>query len=225
MIIYGKQVCLYVLKKHKEIIEEIYFGKVVEKNIFNKFISLKKPFFRLDYKKMQSLAKGGNHQGYILKVKDIESCSFKDIFSFSKIIVMVDLSDTGNIGSIFRSSAAFGIDAIISTNNFNKSSVARVSSGAFFDIPYLIFNNTLSLINDLRMSKFKLFGTSINGIDIKDIKHIPNKWALFLGNEGEGMPNRILKRLDDILCIKMKNFDSLNVSVAGGILMHNMLRI
>ena len=64
MIVYGKQVCLYVLEKHNNLINEIYFGKEIDKAIFNKFAALNKPIIKPDPKKMQSLAKGGNHQGF-----------------------------------------------------------------------------------------------------------------------------------------------------------------
>lgn len=225
MIIYGKQVCLYLLENHKYLIEEIFLNKIIDKNIFHKFSLLNKPIIKLDSKKMQALAKGGNHQGYILKVRDIGVCNFKNIQVCSKIVVLVGISDVGNIGSIFRSSLAFGIDAIISTNNINKSGVARASSGSFFDMPYLVYNNVLSLVNDLKTSGFTLFGSNMKGNDIRYVSDIPNKWALFLGSEGEGLPNRLLKKLDDVFCVKMKDFDSLNVSVAAGIMIHSMLKI
>ncbi len=220
MIIYGKQVCLYVLEKHKQKIEEIYFYKEIDKAIFRTFAMLDKPIFRVDSKKMQALARGGNHQGFLLKVGDIPQSNFKFFKDSSKIIVLVGISDIGNIGSIFRSAFAFGVDGIISTNSFNQSGVARASSGAFFDMPYIIYKDYLSLVNELKMSKFSLFGTSSNGVDSRITS---DKWALFFGSEGEGLPNRLMKRLDSILSIKMNNFDSLNVSVAAGILMYRMV--
>lgn len=225
MVVYGKQVCLYLLEKHKDLIEEIFFNKTIDKNIFYKFSSLNKPIIKLDSKKMQALAKGGNHQGYILRVRDVEECSFKNIQLYSRILVLVGVSDVGNIGSIFRSSVALGVDAIISTNNINTSGVARASSGSFFDMPYLIYSNALGLINDLRTSGFILFGSDVYGDDVRNINDMPSKWALFLGSEGDGLPNRVLKKLDNVLSIKMNRFNSLNVSVAAGIMMHSMLKI
>lgn len=224
MIVYGKQVCLYLLEKYSSLIEEIYFYKTIERSVFYKFTLLNKPIIKLDYKKMQALAKGGNHQGYILKVKDIEPSSFKNVQLYSKIVVLVGISDVGNIGSIFRSSAALGIDAIISTSGINKSGVARASSGAFFDIPYLIFDNVLDLVNNLKTSGFKLFGSSMSGSDINHFYNTSSKWALFLGSEGYGLPDRLLKKMDDTLCVKMHSFNSLNVSVAAGIIIHGMLK-
>lgn len=222
MIIYGKQTCFYVLQKHSNIIEEIYFEKEIPKDIFRQFLALNKPTIRLDSKKAQALAKGGNHQGYLLKINFKAESSFKILKDSSKIIVIVGISDIGNIGSIFRTAYAFGIDGIISTSKFNENGVARVSSGAFFDMPYVVYKDYLSLANELKMSGFKLIGSSANEVDSNN-NICFNKWALFLGSEGDGLPNRLLKRMDSILSIKMQNFDSLNVSVAAGILTYRMV--
>ena len=221
MIIYGKQVCLYVLEKHSDIINEIYFGKEIDKKIFHRFANLKKPIIKPDSKKLQSLAKGGNHQGFLLDIHMKDEFDFKFFKGCSKIIVLVGVTDVGNIGSIFRSALSFGIDGIIITNTFNQSAVVRSSSGAFFDMPYMIYKNPMTLINELKQSDFKLFGSSPSESKINN--SLDSKWALFLGSEGEGLPNKIIKKMDSVLSIKMNNFNSLNVSVAAGILMYRMV--
>ena len=63
MIIYGKQVVLYALKRHASLIQEIYVAKEWDKQSFKIFSASKKPILRLDPKKAQALAHGGNHQG------------------------------------------------------------------------------------------------------------------------------------------------------------------
>lgn len=224
MIVYGKQVCLHILEKHKEIINEIYLGKEIDRILFKKFASLNKPIIKPDFKKLQSLAKGGNHQGYLLDVKDMNEYSFNFFKGCSKIIVLVGITDVGNIGSIFRSSYAFGVDGIISTNTFNKEGVARASSGAFFDMPHMICKDSLTLINELKQSNFYLFGSSPDeNENLENNNFSKNKWVLFLGSEGFGLPVKIIKKLDNILSIKMNNFNSLNVSVAAGILINRMV--
>jgi len=61
MIVYGKQICLYILKNYAEIIEEIYLQKEIDKKLFYAFSALKKKIVRVDPKKAQAMAKGGNH--------------------------------------------------------------------------------------------------------------------------------------------------------------------
>ncbi|MGX3010684.1 TrmH family RNA methyltransferase [Helicobacter sp. 23-1044] len=222
-IIYGKQPCLFVLENHSDLIKEIYFGKDIDRAIFARFARLQKPIIRADFKKMQSLAKGGNHQGFILRVEQGESTQ-KKFSDFSKILVLVGISDVGNIGAIFRNSLAFGVECIISTNALNLSGVARSSSGAFFGVPHIIYKDYLSLANELKMAHFSLFGADMSGENLASNFAIPQKWALFLGSEGEGLPKRLLGRMDLNLGIKMQNFDSLNVSVAAGILLYELTK-
>ena len=70
MIIYGKQVVLHVLEKHPSLIEEIMFSKDIEPKLFKRFTNLNKKIIKLDNKKAQALSKGGNHQGFFLKLKE-----------------------------------------------------------------------------------------------------------------------------------------------------------
>lgn len=63
----------------------------------------------------------------------------------------------------------------------------------------------------------------MDGKDLKNFENNSDKTALFLGSESEGLSNKIIKKLDEKISIKMfNNFDSLNVSVAGGILIYNL---
>lgn len=231
--IFGKQPCVFVVENHSDLIKEIYFGKDIDRAIFTRFSRLNKPIIRADAKKMQSLAKGGNHQGFILRVAEPKSdiTHIKNLRDFSKIVVLVGLSDVGNIGAIFRTCLAFGVECVISTTALNLSGVARSSSGAFFSVPHIIYKDYLSLANELKMAHFSLLGADMSGANLGADFNAPTKWALFLGSEGEGIPKKLLARMDLVLGIKMQNsvslkgLDSLNVSVAAGILLHNLARI
>ena len=81
----------------------------------------------------------------------------------------------------------------------------------------------MDVANELKQNGFKLFGASMDGIDLKGFENDCEKTALVLGNEGDGLSNKMIKKLDQKISIKMSNnFDSLNVSVAGGILIYNL---
>ena len=67
MIVYGKQIVLYIAKNHPDIVEEVYLAKEVDKKLFSKIAKLNKKIIRPDYQKAQGLARGGNHQGFLLK--------------------------------------------------------------------------------------------------------------------------------------------------------------
>ena len=225
MIIYGKQVVLYVLERHSQLIEEIMLSKDIEPKLFKKFANLNKKIIKLDNKKAQSLATGGNHQGFLLKLKEFETSTFKELKDSNFIVVLDGLTDVGNIGALCRTALSLGVDAIISsnTNQLNFEGIARTSSGALFDIPFCHHPNILDVTNELKQYGFKLFGAAMDGKDLKNFENNSDKTALFLGSESEGLSNKIIKKLDEKISIKMfNNFDSLNVSVAGGILIYNL---
>lgn len=225
MIIYGKQVVLYVLDRHSDLIEEVMFSKDIEPKLFKRFVSLNKKIIKLDNKKAQSLAKGGNHQGFFLKLREFETETLKNIKDSSFVVVLDGLTDVGNIGAICRTAYSLGVDAIIASNikQLNFEGIARTSSGALFDIPFCHSQNSLDVANELKQYGFKLYGASMDGVDLKEFKNNSEKTALILGSEGKGLSNKMLKKLDQKISIKMSNsFDSLNVSVAGGILIYNL---
>ncbi len=229
MIIYGKQVVQFVLEKHPEIIEEIFFSKEIEKKLFSKFLKLGKKIHKLDNQKAQALAKGGNHQGYFLKISIFEYTSFKDMKDMNFVVVLDGLTDVGNIGAILRSAYSLGIDGVIASGvkTLKESGLVRTSSGAMLDIPFCKMENTLDVANELKQAGFALIGATMDGIDLKKYGKIEasDKVALIIGNEGEGISNKVIKKLDLKVSIGMSNnFDSLNASVAAAILMYTLKR-
>lgn len=227
MIIYGKQIVLYVLEKHPHLVEEVMFSKEIEQKTFSKFVKLGKKVIRLDNQKAQGLAKGGNHQGYFLKLKEFEYTPLKDIKDMNFILVLDGLTDVGNIGAIVRTAYSLGVDGIIASNvkTLNNQGILRTSSGALLDLPFTIYPKTLDLANELSQYGFTLIGATMNGTDLKKYGKIEktDKVALFLGSEGEGMHPKVAKKMDLRVSIGMEHdFDSLNVSVAAGILIYNL---
>ncbi len=219
MIVYGKQISLYILQKYPEIIEEVYLQKEIDKKLFYKFSNIAK-IVRIDPKKAQAMAKGGNHQGFLLKIKDLKFSFFKDIKQSNFLLVLYNITDVGNIGAIIRSAYIFGVDGIIITaqKNFNLEPIIRSSSGALLEMPIVLYPNSLDLINELKMSNFTIYGADFGGQNINNIK-FPEKKVVFLGNEGSGIPNKILSKMDKKISIKMvRDFNSLNVSAAAAII-------
>ena len=129
MIVYGKQSVCYILEHAPHLIEEIYFSKEIDRRLFGRFSRLQKPIIKIDNKKAQSLAKGGNHQGFFLKIAPLEQTSFKDIKQMQKILVLCGITDTGNIGSIFRSAYCLGVGAVVlcGIKSFSIEGVLRSS--------------------------------------------------------------------------------------------------
>lgn len=146
--------------------------------------------------------------------------------SYSKYLILDDVSDPGNLGTIIRSSAALGIDAIIvsldTVDEYNDK-VLRATQGAIFKIP--IFRMNISdAIAKLKKDDIKIIVTSLqNSSDLKTIQK-PKKFGIVLGNEAKGVHAEYLKLADEIVRIEMQNdVESLNVAMSAGIIIYYLL--
>ncbi|NPA73621.1 MAG: 23S rRNA (guanosine(2251)-2'-O)-methyltransferase RlmB [Epsilonproteobacteria bacterium] len=218
MIVYGKQISLYILDNYPNMIEEVYLQKEIDKKLFYRFSNVAK-VVRVDPKKAQAMARGGNHQGFLLKIKDFELSSLKDIKEGDFILILYNVTDIGNIGAIVRTAYVFGVDAVVVTaqKHLNIESIIRASSGALMGMPLVLYPNALDLINELKMDGFSIYATDFKGENLKEVA-FSKKRAVILGSEGSGIPEKILNRADKKISIKMvREFDSLNVSAAAAI--------
>ena len=90
------------------------------------------------------------------------------------------------------------------------------------DLPLVVVHNIHDVMNELKLSGFSLYGAMMDGADVRSVE-FARKRALILGNESEGLSGRVQKGLTQGVSIPMAhNFDSLNVAVAGAILMERM---
>jgi len=141
MIVYGKQIFFYIAQKHPDLIEEIYLAKDLDKKLFSQVNKLNKKIIKLDTMKAQSLARGGNHQGFLMKIKYIEYAEIKDLKKEDFLLVLVGLTDVGNIGAIIRSAYALGVKGVvISGTKINLEGIVRSSVGALLDMPVALFS-------------------------------------------------------------------------------------
>ena len=224
MIIYGKQLFLHILNKRPQILEEIYLSKECDKKLFSKICGTSKKIIRVDNQKAQSLAHGGNHQGFLANVSEFEFSDSAELKKLNFIAILYGISDVGNIGAIARSAYALGCEGlVIVAKSINMQGVLRSSSGAAYEIPIAIFEDGLSLLNELKQFGFKIYATASDGKNVKEIK-FAGKRALVMGSEGEGIPQKALAKCDECIGIKLKEgWDSLNVSAAFAIICDRMI--
>ncbi|MCW8821818.1 MAG: 23S rRNA (guanosine(2251)-2'-O)-methyltransferase RlmB, partial [Sulfurovum sp.] len=218
-----KQVCLHALEHHSEKIKTVYVAKkgILPKELFHKYHDNIK---FLEEKWAQSMSKGGNHQGLLVEMTEFEQSSFSEIKKSDFIVVLDGLTDVGNIGAVVRSAYALGADAIIATGvkQLNFAAIARTSSGAMLDMPFMVAHNILDTFNELQQLGFTFYGASMEGKNVQDVT-FETKRVLVLGSEGKGLSKKILPKLNHMVSIEMKHaFDSLNVSAAAAILIHRM---
>lgn len=153
-------------------------------------------------------------------------CNIKNGNSVSgnKILILDGIQDPGNLGTIIRSSCAFSIDTIILSKNcvdlYNEK-VIRSTQGMLFKVN-IVVDDLISIIRNLKNDNYLILGTDVNnGIDVRSIKS--EKYALIMGNEGNGISEEIKRLCDKNLYIKMDdNCESLNVGVATSILLYEL---
>ena len=224
MIVYGKQIFRYVLERHPELIQKAYLAKEIERGLFSELKKLGIPIERVDTKRAQALARGGNHQGVLLSIEEFR---FSDLASLKEerfLVVLFGVSDVGNIGSIVRSAYALGADGLVVSGmkSLNMEGVIRRSSGAALDMPIALEPNVLDLMKELKDVGFTLFCADMEGTDVRKWR-FEGKRAILLGSEGEGLPHKVVRKCDASLKIVMKrDFDSLNVAAAAAIFIDRM---
>ena len=140
------------------------------------------------------------------------------------VLILDDIQDPGNLGTLIRSSIAFGFSNIImsegSVDLYNPK-VIRATEGMIFNIN-AIRTNIIEYIPKLKEMGYKILVSDV--VDGNDIKNENgNNIALVLGNEGKGVHSDIKNLCDEVINIKMDNAcESLNVGVAGSILMYEV---
>ena len=229
MIVYGKQIFLYILKHKPSIIKKVILAKELDKKLFHQIknsIQQNIKIEKVDNKKAQSLAHGGNHQGLLLDIKFENNYTLKDTKEDNFILLLDNITDMGNIGAIFRSAYALGVDSIIicGISNLKLDTIIRTSSGSALDMKFVSYKNSAQAVSELKQAGFCAYGSSFDGISLKNISK-SNKTLLIMGNENSGISNKVLKQCDKKVKIDMKhNFDSLNVSAAAAILIYGLIQ-
>ena len=226
MFIYGKQIFWHLVQNHPSIIEEVYLAKEIDKKEFSKVVSLGKKIVKLDPKRAQAMAKGGAHQGFLAKVSDIALKQLSELKKHDFLLILSGVTDMGNIGSIVRTARALGVDGIVicQIKDVNLDGAAKASSGALFDIPICIAQNTLDVVNELKQVGFEIISATMDGEDASSYP-FKQKKALIMGSEGEGVSKKVIEKSDRTIGITMRNgFDSLNVAIAAAILIDRINR-
>jgi tRNA G18 (ribose-2'-O)-methylase SpoU len=152
----------------------------------------------------------------------------------SRLIVLEDLVDHGNVGAIFRCAAALGVAAVVLSPRCADPLYRRavkVSMGAVFAIPYARMGSWYGGLAELRAAGFRLLAlTPDQRAAALDELPLPGRAALLLGSEGDGLSYRWQQDADQLACIRMspeataRGVDSLNVVAAAAVACHSLLR-
>lgn len=163
----------------------------------------------------------------VSRVKYIGVCSkIEETFKPDKRVLLLDrVQDPGNLGTLIRSAVSFGYNQIVCSLDcvdvYNEKTI-RATQGALF-YANIIKMDLSTCIDCLKEDGFMVVSLALNNsIDLKDLKP-SEKMAFILGNEGSGISEEIILKSDVSAKITMKEFESLNVSIAGSIAMYSFM--
>ncbi|MBQ8950673.1 MAG: RNA methyltransferase [Eubacterium sp.] len=192
------------------------------------------PVYTADYETIAGMTGVNITRGVLALMKRRQQPGLSDVISgCHRIAVFDDVENPTNIGAMFRSAAALGIEAVVLTDSSSDPlyrRASRVSVGTVFQVPWIKLGKKDSdvYIHSLHDMGFKtaamaLSDDSVN-IDNPNIKK-EEKLAVILGNEGFGLSDEVIGSSDYVVRIPMKhNVDSLNVAAASSIVFWEIMK-
>lgn len=235
--IFGRNPVIEALKSDREI-DKILIKKGGAEGSINVIIKLAKQkgiiISEAEKQKLDTLSEGENHQGVIAFCAAHEYASVGDILNRAKekghapfVIICDKITDPHNLGSIIRTADCVGADGVIIPKHNSaglNSVVAKTSAGAVEYIPVAKVTNIARTIEDLKKEGLWIAGADMDG-DQMHKTDLKGALAIVIGSEGEGVSRLVKEKCDFIVRIPMYGqINSLNASVAAGVLMYEALR-
>lgn len=179
---------------------------------------------------LDRLSKTGHHQGIIVVTTEFKYTPLEDVLNLEgrRFFVILDkLSDPHNLGSIIRSAECAGVSAVIipARNSVPvNETVIRTSAGAISHVKVCKVGNLNDAIKKIKEAGVFVYATDMDGKDMHSV-NLKGDVAIIIGSEGFGVSPLSKKLADETISIKMKGkLNSLNASVAAGIVMFEVLR-
>jgi len=189
----------------------------------------------MDRTKLDAMSSTYSHQGVIALVSVKEYVDIDDILNIAAarneppfIILLDEITDTQNLGSILRTANAVGAHGVVIPKRRAAgltTAVAKASAGAVEYVPVARVTNIVQTIEYLKRKNIWVAGTDASGQKSFYEADLKGPIALVIGSEGEGMGKLIREKCDFVVNIPMKGqISSLNAAVAGAIVMYEILK-
>ena len=189
----------------------------------------------VDRRKLDSMCNGEVHQGVIAKITPYKYSQVSDILELAEkrgespfIVILDEVEDPHNLGSIIRTAELFGVHGIIIPKRRSASvtsTVYKSSVGAVEHVKIAKVTNLNATIEELKESGIWVFGADIRAEEYSYQVDFSGPCALIIGNEGRGISKLTVQKCDKLIKIPMVGkINSLNASVAGGIMMYEVLK-
>ncbi|MDR0443966.1 MAG: 23S rRNA (guanosine(2251)-2'-O)-methyltransferase RlmB [Treponema sp.] len=177
-----------------------------------------------------------NHRGIALQVEDDDGRADISLEEFiaglgerrnALVLILDEITDPHNYGAILRCCDQFGADLVLGRNRRsakNADIISKTSAGAVSWVPQAETPNLVRAMEDLKEAGFWIYGADMQG-EAVHTKDLTGRTALVLGSEGAGLSRLLRERCDAMVGIpSVGRIDSLNVSVAAGVLLYEVSR-
>lgn len=237
-LVIGRNAVAEIVKSDRTI-EALYIAKGDMEGSIKPIIAIAKEkkivIKEVDRKKLDSMSGGLNHQGAIAVVTPFNYCEVSEILNYAKskgekpfIVILDEIEDPHNLGSIIRTAELCGVHGIIIPKRRNvgvTSTVYKCSVGAVEHMKIAKVTNINATIDELKEQGVWVYGADIAGVEYSYEVDFGGPCALIIGSEGRGISQLTLKKCDKLVKIPMVGkINSLNASVAGGIMMYEVLK-
>src|SRR6058998_2554359 len=182
---------------------------------------------------LDRLAASGSHQGVVAVTSSKHYADLDDVVAakrgeYSLVVVLDGIEDPHNLGAILRTADAAGADGVVVPERRAvgvTGTVAKVSAGASEHLPIAKVTNIARTLEDLKSKNLWIVGLDERGTQAYDSVDYKMDCAITLGAEGKGLHDLVRKRCDFVVSIPMLGkVPSLNVSVAAGIVLYEVVR-
>ena len=184
--------------------------------------------------RLDQMSETGRHQGVIAYAGAYEYAEVEDILRIARekgeepfLFLLDNIEDPHNLGAIIRTANLAGAHGVIIPKNRAAgltAAVARTSAGALNYTPVARVTNLVKAIEDLKKEGLWFVCADMDGTTMYDL-NLRGPIGLVIGNEGEGVGRLVKEKCDMVASIPMKgNIDSLNASVAAGVLAYEIVR-
>lgn len=176
-----------------------------------------------------------NHQGAIALLSPVEYSRLEHLVPLfyeegrNPLVVVLDgLTDTRNFGAIGRTAACAGVDAIVIPERNSVSvtpDAVKTSAGGLFHVPVCREKDVLSAVKFLKENGYRIIGATEKGARDYTEADFTAPCAVVMGSEDVGISDSVIRQCDDLAAIPIVGkIDSLNVSVAAGVMIYEALR-
>ncbi|WP_145030016.1 23S rRNA (guanosine(2251)-2'-O)-methyltransferase RlmB [Paenibacillus sp. Y412MC10] len=191
---------------------------------------------QVDKRKLDQMAPGMQHQGVVAQAAPYAYAEVEDILQAAEakgeapfILLLDEIEDPHNLGSILRTADCTGVHGVIVPKRRSAqvtATVSKTSAGAAEYVPVARVTNLGQTIEELKERGIWVVGTDVSASsEMYDTNVFDGPLAVVIGNEGKGMGRLIREKCDVLVKLPMKGqINSLNASVAAGVVMYEVLR-